>query len=104
MKTFASIVCICVLCCAAATGDDGARLAALQKRIDRLEEGIRGVEAIRAVKRLSMLTGTTPSSVFGMISRTCSRKMESAIIRPASSAKKPSASYFSRTSAKEKSV
>lgn len=57
MKTYASILCFCVLSCAAATGDDSARLVAFQKQIARLEAGLQGAEAIRAVKRLQYAYG-----------------------------------------------
>ena len=57
MKTFASILCVCVLSCAAATGDDSAQLVALQKQIARLEADVQGAEAIRAIKRLQYAYG-----------------------------------------------
>ena len=55
MKTLISILSFCVLSCAAA--DDGAGLVALQERIARLETGVQGAEAIRAVKRLQYAYG-----------------------------------------------
>jgi hypothetical protein len=57
MKTLASILCICVLCCASATGDDSAKLVSLQKQITRLEADVQAAEAIRAIKRLQYAYG-----------------------------------------------
>ena len=55
-RIFVSFFGVFALCCTwAVAGDDG--LAALQKRIARIESGIRGVEAIRAVKRLQYTYG-----------------------------------------------
>jgi hypothetical protein len=58
IKAFISALCFCVLCCSLlAMVDNGGELDALQKRIDRLEAGITGVEAIRSVKHLQYSYG-----------------------------------------------
>ena len=57
-KPFICTLCFCLLCCGAlVAADNSAELAALQRRIDRLEARIKGVEAIRSVKRLQYAYG-----------------------------------------------
>jgi hypothetical protein len=58
MRVFIFILNFCLLFCSSlVAADDSAKLAALQQRIVRLETGIKGVEAIRAVKRLQYSYG-----------------------------------------------
>jgi hypothetical protein len=58
MKNRIAVLCLLFLCCASTVAaDDGAKITALQQRIDRIEAQVCGVEAIRAVKRLQCAYG-----------------------------------------------
>jgi hypothetical protein len=58
MRTLTSILIVISLNCACSMNDgDREELALLQQRIDKLEAGVRGAEAVRAVKRLQYAYG-----------------------------------------------
>jgi hypothetical protein len=57
-KLFIAALCLCALGCSSSAGTGNSpELATLQKRIDQLETGIRGAEAIRSVKHLQYAYG-----------------------------------------------